>query len=255
MPIKVIDIIKPSGVAIGTLPSPFPTIEDIDILGGYQVQPNNNYRTNINDAIPLSNQKVGMLVYEPNTPAYYTLTIKGTIGSPIGTWTLANLGGDTNLSGDVTGSATANTVVNIHGASVPASGSLTTGNTLQVSGSSALTYAPLNLAGGTHYVSGALPAGNQASQTMAGDVTGTTASSTVTKIRGTSVSTNSVANDGYALVSTGGSYVPAGIATVYNVKTLEQKEMEPLMIPRQYRLALMRRLFLLHYIFRRAPIK
>jgi hypothetical protein len=223
MPIRVIDTIKPNGVPIGTLPSPFPTVEDIDILGGFQIQPNNNYRTNVLDAIPIANQKVGMLVFEPNTPAYYTLTVKGTMISPLGTWALANLGGTTNLAGDVTGLATANTVVNIHGASVPVSGSLTTGNTLQVSGSSALTYAPLNLAGGVHYVSGALPAGNQASQTMAGDVTGTTAASTVAKIQGTPVSTNSVANDGYVLVSTGGNYVPAGIATVYNVKNFGAK--------------------------------
>lgn len=52
------------------------------------------------------------------------------------------------------------TVININGASVPVSGSLVTGNVLQVSGSTALSYGPINLAGGPHYVSGILPAGN-----------------------------------------------------------------------------------------------
>jgi hypothetical protein len=97
MVIKVIDTFKPDGVAFGTLPSPFPTVEDIDVLGGFQIQPNNNYRTNPSYAIPLSNQKVGMLVFEPNTPAYYNLTVLGTMGSPIGTWALA-----ANLSNAVT---------------------------------------------------------------------------------------------------------------------------------------------------------
>jgi len=95
----------------------------------------------------------------------------------------------TALSGDATGSAvTAGkiTVVNINGASVPASGSLTTGNVLQVNGASSLTYAPVNLAGGANFVTGVLPIGNQASQTLAGDVTGTTAASIVSAISGTS---------------------------------------------------------------------
>ena len=48
----------------------------------------------------------------------------------------------------------------LNGASVPAAGALTTGNVLQVSGPSALAYAPVNLAGGANYVTGALPVGN-----------------------------------------------------------------------------------------------
>jgi len=51
-------------------------------------------------------------------------------------------------------------VLKIHGASVPAAGGLTTGNVLQVSGVSTLTYAPVNLAGGANYVTGTLPFGN-----------------------------------------------------------------------------------------------
>ena len=121
----------------------------------------------------------------------------------------------------MTGTSASSAVVNIHGASVPVAGSLTAGNTLQVTGGSALGYAPLNLAGGANTITGVLPTGNQANQTMGGDISGTTNSTTVAKIRGTTVSTNSVANDGYALVSTGGTYVPTGVATVFRcIRTL-----------------------------------
>lgn len=67
----------------------------------------------------------------------------------------------TTVSGDSTLSATG-AMVNtaVHGATVPAAGSLATGNVLQVSGASALTYGAVNLAGGAGYVTGALPAGN-----------------------------------------------------------------------------------------------
>src|SRR5579864_2773935 len=54
--------------------------------------------------------------------------------------------------------------------------------------------------------------------TLSGDVTGAGSANTVTKIQGTPVSSNSVVNDGYALVSVGGTYVPTGIAPVFNVK-------------------------------------
>ena len=77
-------------------------------------------------------------------------------------------------------------VVNIHGASVPLAGSLITGNTLQVNGGGSLTYAPLNLAGGTNYVINQLPSANQVAQTMGGDVTGTTAASIISAISGVS---------------------------------------------------------------------
>lgn len=94
------------------------------------------------------------------------------------TWT-----GDATGTG--TGSSFALTVVKVNGASMPAAGALTTGNAAYVSGASALTYSALNLAGGAGWVTGVLPAGNQASQTMAGDVTGTTAASVVAKVNGT----------------------------------------------------------------------
>lgn len=109
--------------------------------------------------------------------------------------------GITTLTGDVTGVATANTVINIHGASIPVAGSLTTGNVLQVSGTSTLSYAPVNLAGGANFVTGVLPSGNQASQTMGGDVTGTTTSSTVIKIQDNTVTSGALV-EGDLLIAT-----------------------------------------------------
>ena len=91
-------------------------------------------------------------------------------------------GGISALTGDVTASGSgsvAATVARINGATVPAAGALTTGNGPYVSGASALTYSALNLAGGAGWVTGLLPAANQAAQTMGGEVTGTTAASVV----------------------------------------------------------------------------
>jgi hypothetical protein len=63
-------------------------------------------------------------------------------------------------AGDVTGTHAASVVARINGATVPAAGALTTGNVLQVSGGSALSYGPINLAGGGAYVTGLLPLAN-----------------------------------------------------------------------------------------------
>lgn len=106
------------------------------------------------------------------------------------------IGKDPIIAGDVTGTLKVSTVAKANGATVPAAGSLTTGNVLQVSGSSALSYAPINLAGGANYVTGALPTANQVVQTMAGDVTGTTAAAAVVSLTG---SANSVAMNANAL--------------------------------------------------------
>ena len=66
------------------------------------------------------------------------------------------------LAGDATGTTGASVVAKVNGATAPAAGALTTGNVLQVTGISALGYAPVNLAGGANYVTGALPVANQA---------------------------------------------------------------------------------------------
>jgi hypothetical protein len=86
--------------------------------------------------------------------------------------------------GDLSGTYPDPTVSKIHAATVPAAGSLTPGNVLQVSGASALSYGPVNLAGGPAFVSGQLPTGNQVPQTVGGDLSGTTASATVAKLDG-----------------------------------------------------------------------
>ncbi len=58
-----------------------------------------------------------------------------------------------------------------------------TGNTMFISSAGILSFGALNLAGGSAYVTGTLPAGNQASQTMTGDVSGTTGANVVDKIK------------------------------------------------------------------------
>jgi hypothetical protein len=92
-------------------------------------------------------------------------------------------GGITQLLSDVTAGpgsgAVPATVVAIHGASVPAAGALTTGNVLQVTGASALGYAPVNLAGGANFVTGLLPVTNIAPAGTNGFVLTTTGGATV----------------------------------------------------------------------------
>ncbi len=91
-------------------------------------------------------------------------------------------------SGDVTGAHSTTVVEKVNGATVPASGGLlVTGNVLKVSAANALTYGAVDLAGGATHVTGTLPAASQASQTMTGDVTGTTAASVVAKVNGATV--------------------------------------------------------------------
>lgn len=60
------------------------------------------------------------------------------------------------------------TCTKINGTSVPAGGGLTTGNQLIVSGASAATWSALNLAGGSGYVTGTLPIGNEGAPTGTG---------------------------------------------------------------------------------------
>jgi hypothetical protein len=143
----------------------------------------------------------------PSTGQVLTAT-----GGTAAHWAAAS--GITALTGDVTASGTgsvAATVARINGATVPAAGSLTTGNTLGVTGASALGYSALNLAGGAGYVTGVLPAANQASQTMGGDMVGTTAAAYVSTLSGNSSATAPVTLLGtYIGVSGSGTYGTLG---------------------------------------------
>lgn len=116
-------------------------------------------------------------------------------------WAPTNLPSVSTLSGDVIGNINSTTVINIHGASVPASGSLVTGNVLQVVGSSTLAYAPVDLAGGPNYITGTLPEIFQESQTLGGDLFGSTTLAGVGGIRGNSVTAGGV-NTGQVLFGT-----------------------------------------------------
>lgn len=118
---------------------------------------------------------------------------KGTAGQ----FLLTNSGATDTAWGSISGDATASTstvgqltVTRVNGATVPAAGALVTGNAAHVSGASALTYSAVNLAGGSGWVTGLLPSANQASQTMAGDVTGVTSSNTVVQLSGSGGTVN-----------------------------------------------------------------
>jgi hypothetical protein len=97
----------------------------------------------------------------PGSNGQFLATMGGVV-----VWATPTMGGITQLTGDVDAGpgsgAQSATVLAVHGASVPASGALVTGNVLQVSGSSALSYGPLNLAGGANYITGNLPAASVA---------------------------------------------------------------------------------------------
>ena len=92
------------------------------------------------------------------------------------------------LTGDTTGSGSAGAITTTTGKinGVAITGTPTAGNQPIASSSTAAVWGALNLAGGAAFVTGALPAANQAAQTMGGDVTGTTAASIVSAISGSS---------------------------------------------------------------------
>lgn len=130
--------------------------------------------SNIN-GFEISGQAQGDILYFNGTawvrlPAEtdgYVLTTHDSGENP--TWEGAASG--FTAGGDLSGTSTSQTVNSVHGASVPIAGSLTTGNILQVTGSSSLSYATLNLAGGSNFVTGLLPFNNLATITAVNSVT------------------------------------------------------------------------------------
>lgn len=109
------------------------------------------------------------------------------------------------MLGDVTGTTAVSVVAKINGTVVPTSASASVGNTVYLSSAGNVSYGAVNLAGGVTYVTGVLPAGNQAAQTMVGDVTGTTGASVTAKVNGVTVPTGSGNTIGNALrVTTAG---------------------------------------------------
>lgn len=79
-----------------------------------------------------------------------------------------SLKGVVKLAGDLGGTAALPSVLKVNGAAVPVAGSLTTGNAAYASGSSALTYSALNLAGGSGWVANKLPLANTTMQSGTG---------------------------------------------------------------------------------------
>jgi hypothetical protein len=159
---------------------------------------------------------------------YAAVNLAGGANFVTGVLPVANL---PSLAGDVTGAINANTVGKINGSTVPAGGALTTGNVLQVTGVSALSYAAVNLAGGANFVTGVLPVANLPS--LAGDVTGAINANTVAKINGATVpaagalttgnvlQVTGVSALGYAAVNlAGGANFVTGVLPVANLPSL-----------------------------------
>jgi len=83
------------------------------------------------------------------------------------------------------------------------------GNVLKSDGTTWITGA-INLAGGSGHVTGVLPASNQASQSIGGDGSGTTAALTVIRLQGRDVS-NSAPSTGNGLHWSGTAWAPAAL--------------------------------------------
>jgi hypothetical protein len=152
-------------------------------------------------------------------------------------------GGGFVAGGDLSGSSTNQTVIAVHGTTIPAGGSLLTGNVPQVTGPGALSYAAVNLAGGTQHVSGLLPTANQANQTLTGDVTGNTGAAVVAAVNGVAVA--GTPSSGNIMTATGpanahwappagGSGLTTGLASARPSATGSQNRYQCTDIPVQY---------------------
>ncbi len=106
-------------------------------------------------------------------------------GASAADWETPGVVTSVTMAGDVTGPSSASVVEKAHGATVPIAGALTTGNGLYVTGTAALTYSALNLAGGSNYVTGVLPVGNTSS--LVGDSIGALDVNRLVAITGTSL--------------------------------------------------------------------
>lgn len=120
---------------------------------------------------------------------------------------LGNVQVSQSLSGDVTGTTAASIVSKLQGSvllSPVSSGS--SNKLLHGDNSGSLNWSKIDLA---NDVTGTLAIGNQASQSMSGDVSGTTAASTVDKLKGksldSSLSSIGASQDGYVLEWSNGS--------------------------------------------------
>lgn len=190
MPIAVIDTIKPKNN--GT----FPIVEDGDLKGGFRTVDNDAAR----DAIPAAHRVAGMWVWVDGTETLYRLGA----GLENANWEPVTFGGGFTAGGDLSGNATSQTVQKIRGTQIgTAGGTLVNGQILRVTDVDDADWGALDLANGSS-VTGVLPAANQASQTMDGDVSGSTGAAVVQKIRGVQVQTAGGAlQNGLILTTTG----------------------------------------------------
>lgn len=111
--------------------------------------------------------------------------------------------------GDLSGNSSSQTVEKIKGTVITtAGGALAVGAVLRTTAVGIADWGALDLAD-TDAVTGVLPTGNQASQTMAGDVSGTTAASQVDKLKtkalASALSSIGATQDGYVLTWVDGS--------------------------------------------------